>query len=144
METTTPQNFKIDIVARASRYVVRCPACRANFDALAAGWCRCVAKQFSPVCPACAVCLCKASDSARLEFWMDAPSSLQTSRTEERRRRSRESSAVAADTVDVLIVDDDEEIRLIAAYTVQQLGYSVTLASSGQEALAAVCDNPPR
>ena len=127
-----------------SLFIVPCPNCGKDLEAHSAEWCRCVGKEVSPSCPQCGVCLCKAPEATRRAFWRKAPAWLQESRTAEIRRRGGEASSAPAEVVDVLIVDDDEEIRLIAAYSVQQMGYRVAMASTGQEALAAIEQNPPR
>jgi DNA-binding NtrC family response regulator len=46
--------------------------------------------------------------------------------------------------VDVLIVDGDEEIRMLAAYSVQQMGYRVVEVSNAGEALEALGRCTPR
>jgi len=42
----------------------------------------------------------------------------------------------------ILIVDDSEEQRLIAASLLRELGYSVTICASGEEAVACIRENP--
>lgn len=44
----------------------------------------------------------------------------------------------------ILVVDDDQSLRRMMEYTLQQAGYSVAVASDGDEALKAVRKAPPR
>ena len=44
----------------------------------------------------------------------------------------------------ILVVDDDQSLRRMMEYTLQQAGYSVTVASDGDEALKAVRKAQPR
>lgn len=116
-------------------YVATCPACRAKLPAHEAEWCHCVTRRVSLVCPSCSVCLCQAPEKVQRDFWIAAPEWLKNSRTFEQRRRLEGTSRPASGQADILIVDDDEEIRLVAAYNLEQMGYRVALASGGQEAL---------
>ena len=64
--------------------------------------------------------------------------------TEEKFRRALQASETnTAKSETVLIVDDDEEIRLIAEYTIQKLGYRTITASEAEEALAVVEESKP-
>jgi DNA-binding NtrC family response regulator len=64
--------------------------------------------------------------------------------TEAKFRRALEASGEnTAKSQTVLIVDDDEEIRLIAEYTVQKMGYRTLTASHAEEALAIVEASKP-
>lgn len=125
-------------IAGVQPYVVTCPACRGKLPAHEAQWCHCITKRVSIVCPACSACLCQASEKVQREFWSAAPASLKTSRELEQRRRSHGIKRPVLEQVDVLVVDDDEEIRLLAAYNLEQMGYRVALAGAGQEALDAL------
>lgn len=128
-----------------SLYVVPCPSCGKEMAAHEAEWCHCVAKKVSLTCPHCGVCTCKAPERVQREFWQKAPTWVNESRAAEQRRRVGAKTVAADDeAVDVLIVDDDEEIRMLAAYSVEQMGYRVAVAGSGQEALAAVDRRRPR
>jgi CheY-like chemotaxis protein len=122
---------------------VPCPTCKAPIDAATPRWCDCIAKTVSPACQQCGSCLCRTTADVQREFWRAAPASLLERRLEEQRRRNANVSE-ASDGCDVLVVDDDEEIRLIAAYMLEQMGYSVTTASSADEALARVRNAAPR
>jgi CheY-like chemotaxis protein len=120
-----------------------CPSCSAAFDAMTAAWCSCVAKRMSLVCSACGVCFCKAPDRVVREFWNGAPSELVHRRNSEQRLR-RAAASRRASAADILIVDDDEDIRLAAAFMVQQLGYRTATASNAEEALFAIEQSAPR
>lgn len=128
-----------------SLYVVPCPSCAKEMAAHEAEWCRCVAKKVSLTCPHCGVCICKAPERVQRDFWRNAPAWVNDSRAAEQRRRvGAKTAGVAEEAVDILIVDDDEEIRMLAAYSVEQMGYRVAVAGSGKEALAAVERRRPR
>ncbi|HEX7150704.1 MAG TPA: response regulator [Thermoanaerobaculia bacterium] len=113
---------------------VQCLQCAQPFDAMSAPWCRCVTKTISLACPQCAFCLCKASQAAVTSFWFHAPQPLIERRRAEQRRRAAPRMRIA--TKMVLIVDDDEEIRLIAEYALQEMGYATATANSAAAALA--------
>jgi CheY-like chemotaxis protein len=114
---------------------VPCPACGAQLGEHTTDWCRCVGRMVSPSCGACGVCLCKVTDRARLEFWRNAPAWVRSRQQAELDHRAA-TRAQDDGSADVLIVDDDEDLRLLAAYSVQQMGYRVVLASGGHDALA--------
>jgi OmpR family response regulator RpaB len=64
--------------------------------------------------------------------------------TEEKFRRALSVTAASSPTeLTVLIVDDDEEIRLIAEYTIQQMGYRTLTAANAEEALQIVEHDRP-
>ncbi|HEY8712245.1 MAG TPA: response regulator [Thermoanaerobaculia bacterium] len=138
------ENSMTEVRAVPSLYIVPCPTCSKEMEAHAAEWCHCVAKNVSLSCPHCGNCLCKKSDAVRREFWRNAPKWLTDSRAAELRRRVGMKPATAVERVDVLVVDDDEEIRMLAAYSIQQLGYSVAVAGSGLEALDFLTHCAPR
>lgn len=121
-----------------SLYVVPCPACGMDLEAHRSEWCRCVGKELSLACLHCGTCLCKAPASVQRQFWQNAPAWVVASRNGERRKRAAPNTARITEGVDVLIVDDDEEIRLLAAYSLQQIGYRVGVAANAQEALIAL------
>jgi CheY-like chemotaxis protein len=76
--------------------------------------------------------------------WMCVIRELLQKQTEEKFRRALNAvPANSADRPTVLIVDDDEEIRLIAEYTIQQMGYRVMTAAGPEEALATVDRSRP-
>jgi CheY-like chemotaxis protein len=127
-----------------SLYVVSCPSCAKEMAAHESQWCRCVSQKVSLTCPHCGTCLCKASARAQREFWRNAPAWVNESRAAEQRRRVGAKKIETTDAVDILIVDDDEEIRMLAAYSVEQMGYRVAVAGSGEEALAAIDRCRPR
>ena len=76
--------------------------------------------------------------------WNLAMRELQERQIEEKFRRALGVSPASAPAgLTVLIVDDDEEIRLIAEYTVQQMGYRTLTAGDAMEALAIVEKSRP-
>ena len=117
------------------RFEVRCHNCRAVVDAVSAEWCRCVAKKASIVCPSCGVCWCTAPKQARDAFWYHAPNEVRASVAAERELRAAMNRSAVASAPTVLIVDDDEEIREIAAFTVEQLGYHAVTANDAYDAM---------
>ena len=117
-----------------SLFEVPCVSCAEMIAAHDAVWCHCVGKSLSLSCPRCGACLCNAGDAVQRKFWSAAPAWLVASRKMEQKRRAAIDRTGVRKT-DVLIVDDDEEIRLLAAYAVEQMGYSVTVASSASAAL---------
>ena len=123
---------------------VDCLACGKALEPCSIEWCRCVARQVSPSCGGCGVCLCKVPDRVRLKFWVDAPEWLRASQALEIRRRTASRPVAALEAIDVLIVDDDEELRMLAAYSVQQMGYRVALAAGGHNALTVLEAYKPR
>jgi CheY-like chemotaxis protein len=121
-----------------------CPTCKASIEVSSAQWCHCLSKKLSVVCPTCHSCFCKLSPSARGTEWNVALRETLDRQTEEKFRRALEGSAASsAKSETVLIVDDDEEIRLIAEYTVQRMGYRTIVASDAEEALAIVEGSRP-
>jgi hypothetical protein len=67
---------------------------------------------------------CKLPASAKGKEWNVVVREMLEWQTEEKFRRALQRSAGdSAKSETVLIVDDDEEIRLIAEYTLQQMGY---------------------
>lgn len=124
-------------------YLVACPGCRREVDAATSAWCNCIGKQTNVQCT-CGTCLCKAGDSAVRAFWVNAPAAVRERRRAEQERRTREASAASQSSGEVLIVDDDEEIRLMAAFMVQQMGYTVSVAATPDEAMRLIDVAPPR
>jgi CheY-like chemotaxis protein len=110
----------------------------------AAEWCQCITRKVSLTCPRCGVCLCKAPESVQRQFWRSAPAWLTEGRIAEQRRRVGSRHGTAQEQTDVLIVDDDEEIRMLAAFSVEQMGYRVAVASGPDEALASIERSAPR
>lgn len=139
LETHGSETLVVPSTSRA-----RCTFCSAELETNVAEWCRCVGKQISPICPSCRNCLCTTPVSSDPTLWRATPDWLLKSRAAEMRRRTAEPVTVAVEYADVLIVDDDEEIRLLAAYCVQQMGYRVAVAASGREVLDAVAAQAPR
>ena len=121
-----------------------CPTCKAPIDLSAPQWCQCLSKKLSVICPSCESCFCKLSPSARGVEWNTELRALLAKQTEEKFRRALQASDEnAAKSETVLIVDDDEEIRLIAEYTLQKLGYRTLTASHAEEALAVIEASKP-
>jgi DNA-binding NtrC family response regulator len=52
-------------------------------------------------------------------------------------------TAVSLDQIDVLIVDDDQDIRDMTRYVLEDEGYVVATAGSGEEALARITEHQP-
>src|SRR6266849_482155 len=121
-----------------------CPACKATIEISPARWCQCLSKSLSVVCPLCDSCFCKLSTAARGAEWNVALGERLEQQTEENFRRALQgSTATSAKSQTVLIVDDDEEIRLIAEYTLQQMGYRTITASDAEKALVIVESSRP-
>lgn len=113
-----------------------CPTCSAPIEIATAQWCNCLSKRLSVICPHCKACFCKLRGFAKEPQWNMALRELLEQQTVEKFRRAlqmSESSLKHPQTV--LIVDDDEEIRLIAEYTITQMGYRTYSAADAEEAL---------
>jgi CheY-like chemotaxis protein len=107
-------------------------------------WCQCVSKALSAVCPSCRACFCKLSLFPMRAEWTRALRELVERQTVEKFRRALgASSASSPEGLTVLIVDDDEEIRMIAEYSVQQMGYRTLTAANAEEALSIVEHSRP-
>jgi CheY-like chemotaxis protein len=116
-----------------------CPTCNVAIDLSTIQWCRCVSKELSVVCPSCDNCFCGKRNFPMVREWTLILCELRQQQTEEKFRRALDLLAVPSpDQRTVLIVDDDEEIRLIAEYTVQKMGYHTIVAADAKEALAFV------
>lgn len=124
-------------------YGVRCAACSLDYDAMTAMWCRCVAKDFSSSCPRCGTCVCHEGPAALLQFWHGAPSELRRRRDEERQRRAGIAAVQKCAATKVMVVDDDEEIRLMAEFSLNEMGYRTVSASRAAEALAMIQKEKP-
>lgn len=114
-----------------------CPNCSVPIDLSAIEWCHCVSKTPSVVCPSCHRCSCNVTVSP---LWGEL---LEDQIAETFRRALETSPTSSPDGLTVLIVDDDEEIRLIAEYSVQQMGYRTLTAASAEEALRIVKGSRP-
>ena len=140
--TVTHMNETTSILASSAndakrtqnRFAFPCPACNSIMEAVGADWCLCMVKRPSVVCDSCHTCLCKAAPRINREFWSLAPASVIEDNEAERYMRAGQTT-VDGHIVDVLIVDDDEEIRSVAAYVIQEMGYSVLTAAGAAEAL---------
>jgi DNA-binding response OmpR family regulator len=75
--------------------------------------------------------------------WNAALRELLERQTEEKFRRAIGAAGAAPSQSTVLIVDDDEEIRLIAQYSAQQMGYRTRTAGNAEEALASIASSRP-
>ena len=109
-----------------------CPNCSLPIDLSAIEWCHCVSNALSAICPSCRRCFCNVKP-----FSMPAEL-LEQQIAEKFRRALGASSEMSPEGRTVLIVDDDEEIRLIAEYSVQQMGYRTLSAANAEEALRIV------
>jgi hypothetical protein len=63
------------MIEEGQEYVLSCPDCMCEFDALQAAWCSCDAHRPTKLCPYCLSCLCKFS-ALRDRFWAEAPPAL--------------------------------------------------------------------
>ncbi len=115
-----------------------CPTCKAPIDLPSAKWCDCLSKKLTIVCPSCHACFCKLLRFPMEVEWAGALRDLLEQQTAEKFRRALGATTPANKGQTVLIVDDDEEIRLIAEYTLQQMGYQTLIAADAQEGLAMV------
>jgi CheY-like chemotaxis protein len=121
-----------------------CPTCSKLIEISSAEWCHCLSKKLSVVCQSCGFCFCKLRNFPMQEQWNLALRQLLGRQTEEKFRRALEgSSSTSVHAETVLIVDDDEEIRLIAEYTIQRMGYRTLTATDAEEALAIVESSKP-
>ena len=121
-----------------------CPSCGAAIGLARVEWCQCVSKALSVVCPSCRNCFCKLSRFAMRAEWTCVLVELKQKQTDEKARRALNAAPSASPSAPmVLIVDDDEEIRLIAEYTIQQMGYRAITAASADEALAILEHSRP-
>jgi len=116
-----------------------CPTCGDEVDLERVEWCQCVTKPLSVVCPSCRNCSCKLRDFPKHAEWTCVIRELLQTQAEEKLRRALNVTPPTARAgATVLVVDDDEEIRLIAEYTIQQMGYHVITAAGAEEALAVI------
>jgi CheY-like chemotaxis protein len=126
-----------------TRFVVRCGACAKPFDSVTSPLCRCIGRRASPACPFCGSCICKLPAARSREFWLRAPHEVVLRSDEETRARSIAAVSLPGEgaTKLVLVVDDDEEIRIIAAYALQQMGYATMTADGVEDAerVLSVC-----
>ena len=121
-----------------------CPTCAVPIDLSAIEFCQCVSKALSAICPSCRSCFCKLSlFPMRAEWTLVLRERLELQTAEKFRRAVEATSASTPEALTVLIVDDDEEIRLIAEYSVQQMGYRALTAANAEEALSIVNDSRP-
>jgi CheY-like chemotaxis protein len=119
---------------QGEQFLLPCPACHQVVDAMTAPWCRCMVRRPTPVCDRCQACLCEADSHVVREFWQRATPAVLSRNAAERKSRATR-SVVSCMNVDVLVVDDDEEIRTVAAFMVQEMGYSVMTATGAAQAL---------
>jgi CheY-like chemotaxis protein len=122
-----------------SMTLLPCPTCSAPIDLQAAEWCQCASKRLSVVCPSCRACFCKVTLFPMRKQWNRALSELLARQVATKERRASE----APPALTVLIVDDDEEIRMMAEYSVQQMGYRTLTAATGEEAVSIVTEARP-
>ncbi len=127
-----------------SDFITGCPSCGATINVATAPWCHCVTRQPNLVCASCGECGCRAGKAAMLAFWHHAPASLLARRVAEQNSRRQTAASHSSDYGDVIVIDDDEEIRLIASFMLQQMGYSVTVTSDPAAVLSMIETHPPR
>ncbi|MEA2239956.1 MAG: two-component system, OmpR family, alkaline phosphatase synthesis response regulator PhoP [Thermoanaerobaculia bacterium] len=116
-----------------------CPTCTQPIRLDAIEWCHCVSTALSAICPSCHSCFCGKSLFPMRAEWQFELRALRERQTEEKFKRALDTAAPASNKAPtVLIVDDDEEIRLIAEYSVQQMGYRTLTAKNAEEALKVI------
>lgn len=120
-----------------------CPTCAAPIKLDEIEWCQCVSKSLSAICPSCQICFCKVSLFPMREKWNRILRELHERQNAEKFRRALGASESPQKGLTVLIVDDDEEIRLIAEYSLQQLGYRTLSAANAEEALNIIDKSRP-
>jgi CheY-like chemotaxis protein len=121
-----------------------CPTCAAPIELGAIEWCHCVSSALSAVCPSCQACSCGKNLFPLRAEWQQELRQLRERQIEEKFRRALGTDpATTPEGLTVLIVDDDEEIRLIAEYSVQQMGYRTLTAANAEEALTIVGQSEP-
>ena len=120
-------------------YEVICFSCRADFNAVDADWCSCLAKERTLVCTNCLACFCKAPPSYKEKFWVEAPPKLfERKSSDARRQQSTLPANPPKEQVTrplVLTVEDDEEIQAIVQRVCSNLGYGFIWATNGQDGL---------
>lgn len=124
--------------ASGDEYLVPCFSCRADFDALDADWCSCLAKERSLVCTNCLSCFCKAPPAYKERFWVEAPPKLfERKTTEAKRQGAIPANPLPAEVTRplVLTVEDDEDIQGIVSRVCANLGYGFVHAMNGQDGL---------
>lgn len=117
----------------AVQYEVFCYSCKGRYDAMESGWCGCVVKERTLVCPSCLGCFCQAPLSFRQNFWQAAPQELWTRKLTEHRSEPPIEN-LPPDEVQrplVLLVDDEREVRIAARRGIESLGYGLVVATSG-------------
>ncbi|MEO8379721.1 MAG: response regulator [Acidobacteriota bacterium] len=119
-------------------YVVSCGHCHRPYDALTAPWCRCVSDDVAVACSHCQSCVHKEGKGAATAFWFHAPDTLLRMRAGEKERRRKTEARARPPIARVLIVDDDEEIRVIAKYVLDQMGYDCLTANGPAMAMNIV------
>ena len=121
-----------------------CPSCAAPIYLDAIEWCHCVSTALSAICPSCHSCFCGKSLFPMRGEWQFELRALRERQTEEKFRRALGTGPETfKEGPTVLIVDDDEEIRLIAEYSIQEMGYRTLTARNAEEALKVVQQSVP-
>ena len=121
-----------------------CPSCSRAISLSSIEWCQCVTKPLSVVCPSCRKCSCGLRNFPKHAEWTCVSRELLQKQTAEKFRRALNTTpANTSGAPTVLVVDDDEEIRLIAEYSIQQMGYHVMTAAGPEEALRIVDQSRP-
>ena len=126
-------------------HLVTCHTCRAEFDAREAGWCSCLHKERTLVCPHCLNCFCQAPFAYKKKFWAEAPQSLWDRKLKEhgQARLFENPPPEEVRRPLVLLVDDEPEIREVAIRVIELLGYGLVVARDGEEGLEAAARYQP-
>jgi len=117
--------------------MVSCLNCRSYFDAVAAPFCGCIARERTFTCPHCAGCACNASYGQRESFAAGIPPVLNERRRRERAEGIGRLQATKPGMVQrpfALIVDDDPLVLVVAERAVRAAGYSTIVTRSPEEA----------
>jgi CheY-like chemotaxis protein len=125
-------------MAEPETYLVTCVACQASFDALAVGWCSCLASERSVACPSCGACFCKGPAVHRQKFWREAPKAMWDKKLQENAPRGGppvNPTQEEARRPLVLLVEDEASIQRVAAIAIERLGYGLVVGQDGEEGL---------
>lgn len=118
--------------------MLSCLNCRSYFNAVAASFCGCIARERTFACPHCGGCACHASYGQRERFAAGVPPVLNDRRRIERAEGIARLQTTSPEEVQrpfALIVDDDPLVLLVAERAVRAAGYSTMVTRSPEEAL---------
>ena len=119
-------------------YVVRCPSCRAEYEALDTAFCACLVAEPTLLCNACHACACKAPYPWKKAFWEKAPEILWDRKMEMLRRRRPAKEQPDPEEVKrplVLLVENNHAVQRAAARVVSAQGFGLVLAEDGDDGL---------